>query len=113
MRVLLEFGLNLIIFAYCFLSLLRVLLECGSYSRAGLFRGFTVFKKEKIWGGSRPIQVTSWKEFPLALKKWYFGFFCRAKASTFKMSMTNVTNAYLVIENCESKIAKDKKIEII
>ena len=34
--------LNFCIFAYCFLSFLRVLLECGSYSRAGLFRGFTV-----------------------------------------------------------------------
>ena len=33
---------NFCIFAYCFLSFLRVLLECGSYSRAGLFRGFTV-----------------------------------------------------------------------
>ena len=42
MRVLLEFGQIFYIFAYCFLSFLRVLLECGSYSRAGLFRGFTV-----------------------------------------------------------------------
>ena len=42
MQVLLEFGPNLGIFAYCFLNLLRVLLEFGSYSRAGLFRGFTV-----------------------------------------------------------------------
>ena len=44
MRVLLEFGPNFGIFAYCFSSFLRVLLECGSYSRAGLFRGFTVSK---------------------------------------------------------------------
>ena len=43
MRVLLEFCLNSWIFVYCFLSFLRVLLECGSYSRAGLFRGFTLF----------------------------------------------------------------------
>ena len=43
MRVLLEFSPNSCIFAYCFLTFLRVLLECGSYSRAGLFRGFTVF----------------------------------------------------------------------
>ena len=34
---------NFCIFAYCFLSFLRVLLECGSYSRAGLFWGFTVY----------------------------------------------------------------------
>ena len=45
MRVLLEFGQNLGIFAYCYLSSLRVLLECGSYLRAGLFRGFSVCKK--------------------------------------------------------------------
>ena len=43
MWVLLEFGPNLGIFDSCFLSFLWVLLECGSYSRAGLFRGFTVF----------------------------------------------------------------------
>ena len=43
MRVLLDFGPNLGIFAYCFLSFLRVLLECGSYLRVGLFRGFTVY----------------------------------------------------------------------
>ena len=42
MRVLLEFCLNSWIFVYCFLSFLWVLLECGSYSRAGLFQGFTV-----------------------------------------------------------------------
>ena len=42
MRVLLEFGPNLGVFAYCFSSFLRVLLECGSYLRAGLFQGFTV-----------------------------------------------------------------------
>ena len=48
MRVLLEFGPNFCIFAYCFLSFLRVLLECGSYLRAGLFRGFTVFLAEDI-----------------------------------------------------------------
>ena len=46
MRVLLEFGRIFYIFAYCFLSFLRVLLECGSYSRAGLFRGFTVYDLE-------------------------------------------------------------------
>ena len=44
MRVLLEFGPNLGIFAYCFLSFLRVLLEYRSYSRVGLFWGFTVFQ---------------------------------------------------------------------
>ena len=35
MRVLLEFCPNLGIFAYCFLSVLRVLLKPGSYLRAG------------------------------------------------------------------------------
>ena len=35
----------------------------------------------KIWWGSRPIQITSWKEFPIALEKWRFGFFYQAKAS--------------------------------
>ena len=45
MRVLLEFGPNLSIFAYCFLSALRVLFECGSYSfserlNVGLIRIF-------------------------------------------------------------------------
>ena len=30
------------IFAHWFLSFLRALLECGSYSRTGLFRGFTI-----------------------------------------------------------------------
>ena len=35
---------------YCFLSLLQVFLELGSYSRAGLFRGFTVCKQIKIVG---------------------------------------------------------------
>ena len=43
MQVILEFFPNLGIFAYCFSSFLRVLLECRSYLRAGLFRGFTVF----------------------------------------------------------------------
>ena len=43
MRVLLEFGPNLGVFVYCFLSFLRVLLECGSYLRAGLIRGFALF----------------------------------------------------------------------
>ena len=38
MQVLLEFEY----FCLLFLSLLRVLLEFGSYSRAGLFRGFTI-----------------------------------------------------------------------
>ena len=33
---------NFCTFAYCFLSFLRVLLECGTCSRAGLFQGFTV-----------------------------------------------------------------------
>ena len=37
MRVLLEFCPNLGIFAYFFSSFLWVLLECRSYSRAGLF----------------------------------------------------------------------------
>ena len=41
---------NFSIFAYCFLSSLRVLLECGSYSRADLFRGFTVIDCEKYRG---------------------------------------------------------------
>ena len=48
MRVLLDFGPNLGIFAYCFLSVLWVLLECGSYSRAGLIQGFTVFRISRI-----------------------------------------------------------------
>ena len=48
MRVLLEFSPNLGIFAYCFLSFLWVLSECGSYSRVGLFRGFTVYSHETI-----------------------------------------------------------------
>ena len=38
MRVLLEFGY----FCQLFLSLLRVLLEFGSYSGAGYFQGFAV-----------------------------------------------------------------------
>ena len=46
MQVLLEFCQNFCIFAYCPLSFLWVLLECGSYSRAGLFRGFTVCIKD-------------------------------------------------------------------
>ena len=48
MRVLLEFGL----FAYCFSSLLQVLLEFGSYSRAGLSRGFTVYGFKCIQQGT-------------------------------------------------------------
>ena len=48
MRVLLEFGSNLGIFAYCFSSFLRVLLECGSYSRVGLFQGFMVTALERF-----------------------------------------------------------------
>ena len=43
MWVLLEFCRLFCIFAYCFLSFLRVLLECGSNLRAGLLRGFAVF----------------------------------------------------------------------
>ena len=46
MRVLLEFDPNLGIFTYWLSCLLRVLLECGSYSRAGLFQGFTVLRIE-------------------------------------------------------------------
>ena len=48
LRVLLEFWPNFALFTYCFLSLLRVLLECGSYSRAGLFRGFTVYLQSSL-----------------------------------------------------------------
>ena len=63
MRVLLEFGLNFCIFAYCFLSFLRVLLECGSYSRAGLFRGFTVHRQESINDNAKMDEVLL--RFPL------------------------------------------------
>lgn len=48
MRVFLEFGPNLGNFPYCFLSSLRVSLECGSYSRAGLFRGFTLYGLQNL-----------------------------------------------------------------
>ena len=47
-----------------------------------------IFQKEKKWWGSGPIGVTSWKDFEISLKKWRFEFFCLAKASTFKMSMS-------------------------
>ena len=42
MRVLLEFCQIFVFLPIVFLSFLRALLECGSYLRAGLFRGFTV-----------------------------------------------------------------------
>ena len=50
-----------------------------------------IFQREKIWWGSRPIWVTSWKEFPISLKKWHFGFFRTSKASTLMMSTAERT----------------------
>ena len=52
-----------------------------------------IFEKEKNWWGSGPIGVTSWKDFEISPKKWRFEFFHRAKASTFKMSMNNLSRA--------------------
>ena len=55
-----------------------------------------IFEKEKKWWGSGPIGVTSWKDFEISSKKWRFEFFCRAKASTFKMSMIYDIYSYFI-----------------
>ena len=51
-----------------------------------------IYSKEKNWWRSRPIWVTSWKEFLISLKKWRFENFQRVKASTFKMPMDGLIN---------------------
>ena len=41
--------------------------------------------KRKNWWGSRPIWVSSWKEFSISLRKWRFEIFHQAEASNFTM----------------------------
>ena len=44
--------------------------------RGGLALGIMeIFSQKFFWGGSRPITVTTWQEFEIALKKWRFEIF--------------------------------------
>ena len=52
-----------------------------------------IFKRKKWWG-SRPIGVTTWKDFSISLRKWRFQNFWKACGSTFTMSMAKLSIAW-------------------